>query len=82
LNTQTTGVQDQLAVVGSQYSRVQTVQNQNSSDGLTMKQNLSSIEDADVAQVTVELQAQQVAYESALMATAKAITPSLTDFLK
>ncbi len=47
-----------------------------------MKQNLSSLEDADVAQVTVELQAQQVAYESALEATAKAITPSLTDFLR
>jgi flagellar hook-associated protein 3 FlgL len=82
LSAQTTQVQNQLAVVGSQYSRVQTVQNQNSSDGLTMKQNLSSIEDADVAQVAVELQAQQVAYESALAATAKAITPSLTDFLK
>ncbi len=82
LNTQTTQVQNQLATVGSQFSRVQSVQSQNTSDGLTMKQNLSSLEDADVAQVTVELQAQQVAYESALEATAKAITPSLTDFLK
>ncbi len=82
LGTQTTQVQDQLAQVGAQFSRVQSVQSQNTSDGLTMKQNLSSIEDADVAQVTVELQAQQVAYESALEATAKAITPSLTDFLR
>ena len=31
-----------------------------------MKQNLSSIEDADVAQVMVQLQAQQVAYQAAL----------------
>jgi flagellar hook-associated protein 3 FlgL len=82
LNTQTTQVQNQLAQVGSQFSRVQSVQSQNTSDGLTMKQNLSSIEDADLAEVTVELQAQQVAYQSALEATAKAITPSLTDFLK
>lgn len=82
LGTQTTQVQNQLAQVGSQFSRVQSVQSQNTSDGLTMKQNLSSIEDADVAQVTVELQAQQVAYQSALAATAKAITPSLTDFLR
>jgi flagellar hook-associated protein 3 FlgL len=47
-----------------------------------MKQNLSSIEDADVAEVMVKLQAQQVAYQAALAATARAITPSLTDFLR
>ncbi|HUI49618.1 MAG TPA: flagellar hook-associated protein FlgL [Acidimicrobiia bacterium] len=82
LGTQTTQVQNQLALVGSQYLRVQTMESQNTSDGLTMKQNLSSIEDADVAQVMVQLQAQQVAYQAALSATAQAITPTLTDFLK
>jgi flagellar hook-associated protein 3 FlgL len=82
LGTQTTQVQGQLALVGSQFSRVQSMQSQNTSNGLTMKQNLSSIEDADVAEVMVKLQAQQVAYQAALAATAKAITPSLTDFLR
>jgi flagellar hook-associated protein 3 FlgL len=82
LGTQTTQVQNSLAQVGSQFLRVQNTQSQNTSDGLTMKQNLSSIEDADVAQVMVQLQAQQVAYQAALEATAKAIQPSLTDFLK
>jgi flagellar hook-associated protein 3 FlgL len=82
LGTQTSQVQNQLAQVGSQFLRVQTMQSQNTSDGLTMKQNLSSIEDADIAQVMVQLQAQQVAYQAALSATARAIQPSLTDFLK
>ncbi len=82
LGAQTTQVQNQLAQVGSQFLRVQNTQSQNTSDGLTMKQNLSSLEDADVAQVMVQLQAQQVAYQAALEATAKAIQPSLTDFLK
>jgi len=82
LGTRTTQVQGQLAQVGSQFLRVQTMQSQNTSNGLTMKQNLSSIEDADVAQVMVQLQAQQVAYQAALSATARAIQPSLTDFLK
>jgi flagellar hook-associated protein 3 FlgL len=82
LDTQTSQVQNQLAQVGSQFSRVQSVQSQNTSDGLTMKQNLSSIEDADIAQVMVQLQAQQVAYQAALMATAQAIQPSLAAFLK
>ena len=58
------------------------MQSQNTSNGLTMKQNLSSIEDADIAQVMVQLQSQQVAYQAALAATARAIQPSLTDFLK
>ena len=82
LGTQTTQVQNSLAQVGSQFLRVQNTQSQNTSDVLTMKQNLSSIEDADIAQVMVQLQAQQVAYQAALEATAKAIQPSLTDFLK
>jgi len=82
LGAQTQQVQGQLAQVGSQFLRVQTMQSQNTSDGLTMKQNLSSIEDADIAQVMVQLQSQQVAYQAALEATARAIQPSLTDFLK
>src|SRR6478752_5575019 len=82
LGTQTNQVQTQLAQVGSQFLRVQNMQSQNTSNGLTMKQNLSSIEDADIAEVMVNLQAQQVAYQAALSATARAIQPSLTDFLK
>ena len=82
LGTQTNQVQTQLAQVGSQFLRVQNMQSQNTSNGLTMKQNLSSIEDADIAEVMVNLQAQQVAYQAALQATARAIQPSLTDFLK
>jgi len=82
LTGQTTQVQSQLSLVGSQFSRVQAMQSQNTSDGLTMKQNLSSIEDADIAQVMVQLQAQQVAYQAALQATAQAIQPSLAAFLK
>jgi len=82
LGTQTNQVQTQLAQVGSQFLRVQNMQSQNTSNGLTMKQNLSTIEDADIAEVMVNLQAQQVAYQAALQATARAIQPSLTDFLK
>jgi flagellar hook-associated protein 3 FlgL len=47
-----------------------------------MKQNLSNVEDADMAEAMMELQMQQVAYQSALAATARAIQPSLVDFLR
>jgi flagellar hook-associated protein 3 FlgL len=82
LDTQTNTVQRGLAEVGARYQRVDSMKSQNSADSLTMKQNLSKIEDADIAQVMMNLQIQQVAYQAALSATAKAIQPSLADFLR
>ena len=58
------------------------MQSQNPSIGLTMKQSLSSIEEADVVEVMVKLQAERAAYEAALAATDRAIAPSLTEFLR
>ena len=48
----------------------------------TMKQNLSNVEDADMAQVLMNLQAQETTYQAALAAAAKAIQPSLAAFLQ
>jgi flagellar hook-associated protein 3 FlgL len=82
LDTSVQNVQTQLAQVGARFNRVESMKTQNSSDALTMKQNLSTIEDADLAQVMMNLQSQQVAYQAALEATARSIQPSLADFLK
>ncbi len=81
-NSQNQNVETQLAAVGSAEQRVQSLQTQNSSNDVTMKQNLSTLTDADVAQVMMQLQTQEVAYQAALEATAKAITPTLADFLQ
>jgi flagellar hook-associated protein 3 FlgL len=78
----TNTVQTSLAEVGARFQRVSAMQSQNSSDAVTMKKNLSNIEDADIAQVMMNLQTQQVAYQAALQATARAIQPSLADFLR
>jgi flagellar hook-associated protein 3 FlgL len=58
------------------------MKSQNTADSLTMRTSLTGIEDIDLAEIMVSLNAQQVAYEAALTATAKAITPSLVDFLR
>jgi flagellar hook-associated protein 3 FlgL len=42
---------------------------------------LSHVEDADIAEAIIDLQVQQVAYESTMATSAKMITPSLIDFL-
>ena len=71
-----------LGEVGARSKRVEDMKTQNTADGLTMKQNLSGLEDADLAEIMVSLEAQRVAYQAALQATAKAIQPSLADFLR
>jgi flagellar hook-associated protein 3 FlgL len=58
------------------------MQSQSPSDGLTMKQNMSGIDEVDVAEVLVTLAAEQIAYQAALAVTARTITPSLTEFLR
>ena len=48
---------------------------------LHMTENLSTLEDTDLAKATISLQMQQVAYQASLAATSKTIQPSLLDFL-
>jgi flagellar hook-associated protein 3 FlgL len=47
-----------------------------------LKNHLSTVENADLAQSAVELQLQEVAYQAALSATSRVIQPSLLDFLR
>ena len=44
--------------------------------------NSSIPEDVDLAEVMMQLQLQQVAYQAALAATARVLQPSLADFLR
>ncbi len=82
LDTRTTTVQSKLAEVGARFKRVETMKERNSADSLTMRQNLSNVEDTDMSKAVMELQMQEVAYQAALSATARAIQPSLVDFLR
>ena len=82
LKTQTQTLQTAQAMVGSTYARVDSTKAQNTTNASTMTQNLSNVEDADMAQVLMNLQAQETTYQAALAAAAKAIQPSLAAFLQ
>lgn len=82
LKTQTENVQTQQALTGATYARVATIKTQNTTNASTMTQNLSNVEDVDMAQVLMNLQAQETTYQAALAAAAKAIQPSLAAFLQ
>jgi len=82
LDTNLSRVTNQLAEVGSRYNRLQ-VTKQRIGDSITqMTSSLSEVEDADLPKTIVDLQTQEVAYQAALAATSKVITPSLVDFLR
>jgi flagellar hook-associated protein 3 FlgL len=75
-------IQNSQASIGARARRLETMKDRNDTDGITLKQSLSQVEDADLAQVTLELQMQEVAYQAALSTTARVIQPSLVDFLR
>jgi flagellar hook-associated protein 3 FlgL len=71
-----------IADVGARSARVERAAQINLDRSLTLKSQLSDIEDVDLPRTIMELQMQQTGYEAALAATAKAIQPSLLDFLR
>ena len=68
--------------IGATYARVDTTKNQNTTNASTMTQNLTNVENVDLAEVLMNLQAQETTYQAALAAAAKAIQPSLAAFLQ
>ena len=75
-------MQNALSGVGSRYHQIEIMQARNQANQLDTKSQLSEVEGVDLPAATVDLQMQEVAYQAALGATAKAIQPSLVDFLR
>lgn len=75
-------VQNQLAKVGARYHQVETMRDRAANNVITLTSGLSEVEDVDLPKTIVDLQLQEVAYKSALSATARVIQPSLLDFLR
>jgi flagellin-like hook-associated protein FlgL len=71
-----------LASVGARASRVDREDEITSDQALNLRSRLAETEDIDLPETIMRLQMQQVGYEAALAATAKAITPTLLDYLR
>ncbi len=76
------GVQNRLSDVGSRYSRMDQARETADDRVLTLKGDLSSVEDIDLPKTIVDLQMQEAAYQAALGATKRVVQPSLVDFLR
>ena len=71
-----------LGIIGARANQVETAMARNADDMITLTQQLSSLEDVDIAEAVMDLQLQQTAYEAALAAFAQSSQSSLVDFLR
>jgi flagellar hook-associated protein 3 FlgL len=70
------------AEAGTRAARVDQAAQVATDAELRMKNDLSAVEDVDLAATVVQLQLQEVAYQAALGATARVLQPSLMEFLR
>jgi flagellar hook-associated protein 3 FlgL len=75
-------VMTQLADIGARYNRVEQMKQSGADRLISLRSQLSEIEDIDLPATIMEMQMQESAYEAALGASAKVIQPSLMDFLR
>lgn len=72
----------EAAAVGARQNLVDNAQDVLAQQGVTLAEQRSGIEDVDLAEIILQVQAQEVAYKGALGAAAKVLQPSLMDFLQ
>ncbi|RMI06766.1 flagellar hook-associated protein FlgL [Cellulomonas triticagri] len=72
----------ELSANGARQNQVDSAQNLIADNTITSKTRLGAIQDVDLAQVILDLQSQEVAYQGALGAAAKVLQPTLLDFLR
>lgn len=71
-----------LAKIGAMHNGFDLAQAKLDTENTNLKALISSLEDADLAEVLVNFQAEQTAYEAALVASAAILNTSLLDFLR
>lgn len=71
-----------LADVGVRYSRLEKADQTITDSKLKMATALSDLENVDIGEATLNLKMQELAYQTALAATARLVQPSLSDFLR
>jgi flagellar hook-associated protein 3 FlgL len=77
-----TKIQDALATVGARYHQVETMRERIEASVVEQTSGLAEVESIDLPKTIVDLQLQEVAYQSALSATSRVLQPSLVDFLR
>ena len=72
----------ETATIGARTNQIEAQLQANASKKLAVKADISAVEDVDLAETLVNLQAQEVAYQAALGATSRVLQPTLLDFIR
>lgn len=67
--------------VGSRYNQLETTQELNKAQAGSLESQRADVEDVDLSKVILELKTQEVAYQTALAVTGRALQPTLMSFL-
>ncbi len=82
IDTRMDAMLSERAAVGTRYGMLESAQKTNAMAVVELKGQIAAVEDIDLAEVIVELQSQEVAYQAALGATSRVLQPSLLEFLR
>ncbi|OLN33529.1 flagellar hook-associated protein FlgL [Desulfosporosinus metallidurans] len=85
LGTIDTNIDNVIAIrseLGARTNRITAIRDQLDSTSTNLQQNLSDIQDADMAKTITDFTNQQNTYKAALAVGAQIIQPSLVDFMK
>lgn len=82
LDTALGRMQTVLSDVGARYNRVEQMRQTADDRALTLKGQLSDVEDIDLPKTIMDVTLQETAYQAALGAAARVIQPSLMDYLR
>ncbi|GAB3604644.1 flagellar hook-associated protein FlgL [Conyzicola nivalis] len=74
-------ISGQRGTVGARQAQVLKAQGANMSESVSLEAQRAEIEDVDLGKAILDLKAQEVSYQAALAVTARALQPSLMDFL-
>ncbi|SDC83928.1 flagellar hook-associated protein 3 FlgL [Sanguibacter gelidistatuariae] len=82
IDTRLSGMLSQAASIGARTNQLTSAQENLTNKIMTLKSDISGVEDIDLPLTIIELQMQEVAYKAALGATARVLQPSLMDYLR
>jgi flagellar hook-associated protein 3 FlgL len=71
-----------LGLIGARANQIESAIARNAKEAIAITEQLSSLEDVDIAEAVMELELQRTAYEAALAAFAQSSQTSLVDFLR
>lgn len=82
LDGRMTAMMSAIADVGARSARIEREGRITQEQGIVLETRLAEVENIDLPNTIMRLQMQQTGYEAALAATAKALSPTLLDYLR